>query len=117
MVDDAASTGTNAVRGDMTEDILLYMTWRAMADIAGCIGLWHYEKAGYEAKAKHFNNKAFTRDLTGQHVLITGANQGIGQGLLTKLVAMVHSYLKKRPPKPLIASSPWPGHSSPGCSS
>ena len=34
--------------------------------------------AGYEAKAKHFDNAALSRDLSAVHVMVTGANQGIG---------------------------------------
>ena len=44
----------------------------------GIDGWRHYMKAGYERAAKSFENSHLARDLSGRHVLVTGANSGIG---------------------------------------
>mmetsp|Transcript_42792 Transcript_42792/g.68846 ORF Transcript_42792/g.68846 Transcript_42792/m.68846 type:complete len:339 (+) Transcript_42792:68-1084(+) len=50
--------------------------WRSM--LFGVEGWRHYMKSGYEARAKHFDDTCLRRDLTGTHVMVTGANAGIG---------------------------------------
>ena len=44
----------------------------------GIEGWRHYMKAGYDRAAKSFENSHLARDLSGRHVLVTGANSGIG---------------------------------------
>ena len=51
-------------------------TWRSL--LFGIDGWRHYMKAGYERAAKSFDNSHLARDLSGRHVLVTGANSGIG---------------------------------------
>ena len=50
--------------------------WRSL--LFGIDGWRHYMKAGYERAAKSFDNSHLARDLTGRHVMVTGANSGIG---------------------------------------
>ena len=50
--------------------------WRSL--LFGIDGWRHYMKAGYERAAKSFDNSHLARDLSGRHVLVTGANSGIG---------------------------------------
>ena len=49
-------------------------------------GYMEYTKGGYEKAAKNF--KELKTDLTGKHVLITGANSGIGLEAALKLAQM-----------------------------
>ena len=50
--------------------------WRSL--LFGIDGWRHYLKSGYESAAKTFDNAHLTRDLSGKHVMVTGANSGIG---------------------------------------
>lgn len=50
--------------------------WRSL--LFGIEGWRHYMKAGYDRAAKSFENSHLARDLSGRHVLVTGANSGIG---------------------------------------
>jgi NAD(P)-dependent dehydrogenase (short-subunit alcohol dehydrogenase family) len=51
-------------------------SWRSL--LFGVEGWRHFLKSGYAARAKHFDDAPFARDLRGTHVVVTGANQGIG---------------------------------------
>mmetsp|Transcript_7425 Transcript_7425/g.18900 ORF Transcript_7425/g.18900 Transcript_7425/m.18900 type:complete len:350 (+) Transcript_7425:214-1263(+) len=67
-------------------------TWRSV--LFGVDGWKHYLKAGYEAKAKHFDNAALSRDLSHVHVMVTGANQGIGYATCKQMATQkAHVYM------------------------
>ena len=65
--------------------------WRAV--LFSVQGWNHFMKSGYEPNAKNFDNACLSKDLTGQHCVVTGANQGIGYDTcraLAKRNAHVH---------------------------
>lgn len=56
-------------------------------------GTREFTRSGYESAAKSFDNRALERDYSGQHCLVTGANQGLGfttAQALAKLGFTVH---------------------------
>ena len=59
-----------------TTDVMAGHSWRSL--LFGVEGWRHFLKSGYAARAKHFDDAPFARDLRGTHVVVTGANQGIG---------------------------------------
>ena len=56
--------------------IMVGHTWRSL--LFGLDGWRHYLKSGFESASRSFTNEHLTLDLVGKHVMITGANSGIG---------------------------------------